>query len=699
MKKWKRSLLISTLVLGSVPYNAVISPNHASAAEVEDQAVENSVVTQPDSALKSNNNTKEIQTETSVSEIASGSEASQVVRANTAQDNVELTNDSSDNTKKEPNALSITPRRTKDFLVTVNGVVQQVKPEYNYTNVSTLKFEREDPDDEFVKSYQHAIEFNNEFLLANTVGNTIDFNSYIDYQASDYFAKEGIYMVAMLGFSNSGFPDTGFFYNNFQRTTSSVEIKGDVVDENGVVKDPVSIEVGRDKNDTYGDYSFSWVISGTDLAGNAIEIKGNDRQPTAAELASLPPGIYIITNTVNETVPDGFAPAEITDTTSSSFKLTGGSVIVEHILLDKDKNETLYKTEDPEYGRLNTNYTTNPIEIKGYKLVEEKKPENQNGKYTESEQLVKYYYEKIKTNVTVKYLDEQGNPISEEKIIPGEYGENYTSEPTDIHGYDLVTTPDNASGNYTDQDQTVTYVYKKKATKLNVHFVDEKGKPLADDLVQNGLFNDPYSTEPASIPGYILVEIPSNASGKHSVDPTEVTYVYKKIEAPTVTDTLEGSKTVSGKGTPNSQVVVTFPNGSTLTVDVDKNGNWQVNVPKDIVLKKGETIIAVTLDPKTGVTSDPGKGKVLPLVPKLLNTGTDKSKEKIVDPNDPSNTSIKEKVTSSVPLTSSANTTKSASGKRLPNTGEEANCYAVKLGFLALIVTFFGKMLKKREAE
>lgn len=820
MKKLKQTLLVSTLVLGSVPYNAVFSSDQASAVELEEQTVEKVDTRQPNSALESNPLVEEsVQTESKLPEIAGGVETE-----NISQISEERTKESIDNSTNE--VQQITPRKTRDFLLTVDGFEEApLQEKYKRTNVKTFTFTRSD---EFNQKYVYIIsrEVDGEDVrLTDEInGNVVDLSSY---------TEEGIYLVDLTGYTAKDRQDSGEFYNNVQRTASSVNIDGVVNNPNEIVKDPTSIVVGRDEMDIYGEYTHNWVISGTDLAGNSIEITGTDRQPTSEELTSLPPGTYIITNKVDETVPEGFTPVEITDTTSGAFKMSGGSVVVEHILLDKEANETVYKTEEPKYGRLDVDYTTNSIDIKGYKLVEDMKPANQKGKYTESEQIVKYYYEKIQTNIHVKYVDEngvdllikdpltgdyddpyqttkedihgyelvanpenatgtftdqdqtvtyvykkkatqvnvhyvdkEGKPLSDDTSIPGVFDDDYTTtpkdipgyivkvvpnnstgkhtvEPTevtyvyekikttidvdyvneegnpiaksekilgeyedpyqtkskDIHGYELVAVPDNAIGNHTDQDQTVKYVYKKKETKVNVHFVDEQGQSLAADIVKDGLFDDPYSTEPASIPGYILVEVPSNATGKHTVDPTEVTYIYKKIEVPTVNDTLEGSKIVTGKGMPDSQVIVTFPDGSTVTVNVDKDGNWQAAVPEDVVLKNGERITAVTLDPKTGITSDFGVGKVLPLVTKLPDTGTPESTEKIVDPTNLANTKTAAKITSSDPLTRSASTTKSTSGKQLPNTGEEVGSYAVNLGLFALILAFFGKMLKKKETE
>ncbi len=62
--------------------------------------------------------------------------------------------------------------------------------------------------------------------------------------------------------------------------------------------------------------------------------------------------------------------------------------------------------------------------------------------------------------VYVKYVDEDGNVISSEKLT-GEIGTAYATTEETFDGYTLKTTPDNASGTFTKEDITVTYVYTK----------------------------------------------------------------------------------------------------------------------------------------------------------------------------------------------------------------------------------------------
>ncbi|MBC1516665.1 MucBP domain-containing protein [Listeria immobilis] len=66
-------------------------------------------------------------------------------------------------------------------------------------------------------------------------------------------------------------------------------------------------------------------------------------------------------------------------------------------------------------------------------------------------------------DVTVKYVDADGNELAAAETLSGNVDENYTSEAKTIDGWTLKETPANASGTFSDQAQTVTYVYEKNA--------------------------------------------------------------------------------------------------------------------------------------------------------------------------------------------------------------------------------------------
>ena len=129
-------------------------------------------------------------------------------------------------------------------------------------------------------------------------------------------------------------------------------------------------------------------------------------------------------------------------------------------------------------------------------------------------------YVRLGGAVTVHYLDEAGKKLVEDKILNGKIGDSYSSEPQDIAGYVLKTTPANAKGTYTDKVQEVTYVYTNQV-KVLVHYVDQDGKPIADDDTLTGKIGDDYPAK--EIAGYVIQTKPS---GKFSATVTEVTYVY-----------------------------------------------------------------------------------------------------------------------------------------------------------------------------
>ena len=137
-------------------------------------------------------------------------------------------------------------------------------------------------------------------------------------------------------------------------------------------------------------------------------------------------------------------------------------------------------------------------------------------------------YIRLGEAVTVHYLDEAGQKLVEDKILSGKFGDSYSSEPQDIAGYVLKTTPANAKGTFTDASQEVTYVYTNQV-KVLAHYVDQDGKPIAGvtDETLSGKIGDPYpGSGVKDIKGYTLKTKPT---GKFSSTETEVTYVYAKL--------------------------------------------------------------------------------------------------------------------------------------------------------------------------
>ncbi|MBC1943724.1 LPXTG cell wall anchor domain-containing protein [Listeria booriae] len=180
-------------------------------------------------------------------------------------------------------------------------------------------------------------------------------------------------------------------------------------------------------------------------------------------------------------------------------------------------------------------YTSTAVSVPGYTL--KTSPANATGTYSEKAQTVTYVYEKIATGpVTVQYVDEQDASIAPTEVLTGNYGKAYTSKAQHIAGYVLIETPTNATGVFTEQAQTVTYVYQKQtAQPVTVQYVDESGASIASQEVLTGEFGQPYTSKGKKLTGYVLTETPANATGVFTNQAQTVIYVYRKQTAQPVT--------------------------------------------------------------------------------------------------------------------------------------------------------------------
>ncbi|MBM6742693.1 MucBP domain-containing protein, partial [Enterococcus gallinarum] len=114
------------------------------------------------------------------------------------------------------------------------------------------------------------------------------------------------------------------------------------------------------------------------------------------------------------------------------------------------------------------------LTINGYTLDTKQLPNNGIGVMSDQAQTVTYVYAKdpVKAaDVTVKYVDTDGNEIHAPQVITGNVGDDYDAT-TDVYkltinGYTLDTKqlPTNSTGTMSDQAQTVTYVYAKDPVK------------------------------------------------------------------------------------------------------------------------------------------------------------------------------------------------------------------------------------------
>nr|WP_232844615.1 MucBP domain-containing protein [Enterococcus innesii] len=229
-------------------------------------------------------------------------------------------------------------------------------------------------------------------------------------------------------------------------------------------------------------------------------------------------------------------------------------------------------------GNVGESYDANAknyqLVIDGYTLDESQLPENSKGVFSETAQTVTYIYTKNPipaADVTVEYVDTEGNEIHASQTISGNVGDSYDTSTEKyqlkIEDYTLDESqlPENSKGVFSETAQTVTYVYTKNpipAADVTVEYVDTEGNEIHASQTISGNVGDPYDTSTEQyqlkIEGYTLDEsqLPENSMGVFNETAQTVTYIYTKNSVPAADVTVEyvdtegneihASQTISG---------------------------------------------------------------------------------------------------------------------------------------------------------
>ena len=162
-------------------------------------------------------------------------------------------------------------------------------------------------------------------------------------------------------------------------------------------------------------------------------------------------------------VPDGYTFYAISSGTYlHQFDVVddGAPVTVKY----QDENGQELAPSELLNGYVGATYNSKELSLQGYSLI--KVDGDATGKFTDSPQTVTYIYQKnakLLGQVTVKYIDTDGKALFGDVIQTGNIGETYHTEKKELTGYTFKNIIGNASGQYTNSPQTVTYVYEKNA--------------------------------------------------------------------------------------------------------------------------------------------------------------------------------------------------------------------------------------------
>ncbi|WP_100064930.1 MucBP domain-containing protein [Miniphocaeibacter massiliensis] len=211
-----------------------------------------------------------------------------------------------------------------------------------------------------------------------------------------------------------------------------------------------------------------------------------------------------------------------------------GTVTANYIDVDGNKIADSVTTK----GKVGTQYTTEQKEIPGYTFVKTT-DDDTSGEYNGSK-TVNCIYKKITTStLTVKYVNLNGVNIIAPVVTTGNVGDSYTTVQRNFPKWNFRRVEGNpVSGTFGEKDLEVRYVYEKKSSTVTTKYVDENYKEIAYSVVHNGKVDTNYTTEQKAIDGYEFLRVEGvAASGKFTVNPQTVIYVYKStaVKESTVT--------------------------------------------------------------------------------------------------------------------------------------------------------------------
>ncbi|EMF0158882.1 MucBP domain-containing protein [Enterococcus hirae] len=482
-----------------------------------------------------------------------------------------------------------------------------------------------------------------------------------------------------------------------------------------------SVTVQYLHNETGQPIAESTVINdleiGTEYIGNALVIDGYTivGPETYTINVSEDPNSNIITFRYDENP----VTKEKAAVTVKYINEKGESIAEDKIISDLEVGST--HTEEAllieGYELLSTKVQTIEIQSEGniitfiYETKETTPPENE------------------KADLTVKYIDEQGQTIANDKIIQDlEVGSTYTEEALLIEGYELLsakvqTIEVQSEGN------TITFIYKTKETSpsenekadLTVRYIDEQGQSIAEKKVITDLeIGKLHKEEALLIKGYELVN-PKLAIQEVMIEKgtNTITFIYKKIK----TTVALAENVAFIYGTEGKQMTAVIPGGTTMYVVLNGeiigkakqekvNSSRLVDVkveePTTIYLSKavanGETvqyyteneageksvISEITRQEKTDQTNKPTENDDNKQDQSKVDTATETNKNKESTEKKESNQTSTSKNGSTTKNNSTGTTKTTVSGKAtLPKTGEQQNRLLRSLG-MALLVTVMG---------
>ena len=218
-----------------------------------------------------------------------------------------------------------------------------------------------------------------------------------------------------------------------------------------------------------------------------------------------------------------------------------GTGIEKGVLIVEYQDETGHPLQNSEVSMdaVGETYTTNKKEIEGYSLKEINGAET--GQYIAGITKVTYIYKKNAEpaksgEVIIHYQDEKGTKLaddfSEVKPVGTLIPLNQLNK--SIENYVIKEVKGFTTGTYIEGTQEITVVYRKVSGNVIVNYISDSGESLAKLITMSGDVGTEYETAKKEFKDYRFKEVLGNPTGKYTLEPQVVTYIYSNKRTITI---------------------------------------------------------------------------------------------------------------------------------------------------------------------
>ncbi|WP_253345582.1 Ig-like domain-containing protein [Staphylococcus equorum] len=228
------------------------------------------------------------------------------------------------------------------------------------------------------------------------------------------------------------------------------------------------------------------------------------------------------------------------------------------------------------------------------------------------------------TGSTVTVTDNHNNVIGTVKITNDTTSGSITLS-TPLEAGTVLTSTASENGKISDSSKTITVT---DATAPDAPIINTV---TSEDTQVSGTA-EPGTSVRINFPGGVYTAITTDSNGNYTIDipdgvileggesitatskddagnisetATTIVTDITAPETPTVEELTSEDTQVNGTAEPNSEVTVTFPDGTTATGTTDEEGNYTIDIPTNIDLVGGEEVKVVATD-KDGNVSEEG---------------------------------------------------------------------------------------------